>query len=260
MGLRKTILDNVEVHIYPFPHCVATEALDWDDYYNLYDARPDWKFIAGNKADESNIRIDIPAIEALESTHISHIWKDFIKAHTSQEYWERWTSIFGPMVIFCYPWIEWAVGKPIEKWKTAVRYSKEEADVYLDCQIGINTPVKHESSVIGPHLDNPEELYGSILYMRDPADTSEGGDLEAYELMEKPLIYGKREIELGQDDEVFTTVDYAPNNYFGFINTPYSAHGVTPRTATTRPRQIVNINIELCSKHKRLFNPEVYRR
>ena len=42
----------------------------------------------------------------------------------------------------------------------------------------MNSPVTRKSSVRGPHHDTPGELYGALLYFRDAADKSTGGDLQ----------------------------------------------------------------------------------
>ena len=56
-----------------------------------------------------------------------------------------------------------------------------EFEFVSDCQPGINTAVKHLSSVGGAHVDNPVELIGGLFYLRDDNGHSSDGDLEIYE-------------------------------------------------------------------------------
>lgn len=246
-----SVLSKVRLSSEPYPICIATDCIP--EYEELSATRPDWRRIAGDKAEQNNVRCDVGALEILYSDFpVTNIWKRFVREHTSREFYQEWLEIFRPQLNFYYPWLEWALGKPLEDLNIGIR-GQEHSDIYLDCQLSINTPVKEKSSVIGPHLDNPTELFGSMLYMKN--DDAKGGDLLVYEV-EKPSVYGKRSIKNGTP---VAKIPYEANKYIGFLNTYKSVHGVTEREVTENPRLMVNISIELCDKRKKLFNPELYR-
>lgn len=250
-----SVLDNVRRSDSPFPYAITDSCLPGDYYHTLVDTRPDWRLIAGEKASKSNIRCDMHAHEIINSD-ISETWRQFVYQHTSNGFWQQFVSLFGDSIRLYYPWLERAYGKRLQDMRTGVRYIDKDIDIHMECQLSVNTPAKERSRVIGPHLDNPTELYGSLLYMRDPDDTTDGGELEAYNLYKKePIIQGKREV-LNVTPSM-QKVPYATNNYFGFLNTPRSVHGVSERAASGKPRLMVNVTIELMNMP--LFNPEIYR-
>ena len=243
-----SILGNIKLLSYPYPAVFSERCLPEDYYRKLQDTRPEWRgSIEGN-----NKRYDTHAYEILSDYTVPQIWKDFVGFHTSARYWIEWCRVFGDSVRAYYPWFEWAMGKKLEDLDVGVR-GEQGKDIYLECQLSINSPVQEKSSVIGPHLDNPTELFGALLYMRD--DSTAGGDFEVH-LCDNPKIMGKR---LVTNSEPVLTLPYAKNSFAGFLNTYKSVHAVTPRDVTPNLRKMVNFTIELCDEKKKLFNPEIYR-
>ena len=128
---------------------------------------------------------------------------------------------------------------------------KPSSDVVLDCQVGINSPVTEESTVIGPHLDNCVEIYAGMFYLRTEDDDSSGGTLEIYKPRSalgdfflggnrlRPKILIDHAI-LDKADEV----PYGPNTFVLFMCTYHSIHGVSPRNVTPHSRRLVNIIAE----------------
>jgi len=251
-----SVLDNVE-HIFtkPYPYMCMDKCLPQDYYNELAAARPDWKRIARDKAGKNNVRVDMHSMEIISNADMPMIWREFVSFHTSQEFFKQWCRVFAPLVNAYYPWLEWALGKPLNQCTVSPR-SGPDADLYLECQLSVNTPVTKQCCTIGPHLDNPEEIYGSMLYMND-GDQEHEGVLEIYNTTDKPHIYGKRLID--NPGEVVHFIPYRANRYIGFINSPYSVHGVSKRNVTDRARLMVNLSLELCDSRKALFNPEIYR-
>lgn len=250
------LLDNVEVFKKPYPHCTSTKCLDDELYQKLFYNRPAWELIAGKRKDENNVRIDWTALQCLNSEHVADVWKDFISYHVSRNYWLTFVKVMGDMVRLQYPWLESFFGKKLEDFVIAPRYSVRQADIYLDCQIGINTPcTASESTVIGMHLDHPSELFGSLLYMRVPDDDNLGGNLVISD--DGIRLTGKRNVEY--DIRNNKALEYKANSFFGFVNSLRSVHGVTVRFATEKPRLLVAASMEFDPKRIQLFNPEVLR-
>jgi hypothetical protein len=119
-----------------------------------------------------------------------------------------------------------------------------DADVMMDVQFGVNSPVRSPGTVRGPHVDKPEKLFAGLLYFRDPLDDAEGGDLDLYRARGRRLHFdGRRDLRDRMVERV-ETVRYAPNTLVAWVNTARSLHGVTPRVRSTRPRRYVNFIAE----------------
>ena len=146
-------------------------------------------------------------------------------------------------------------GKP----RAGVRRQSDKSDaceLALDCQIGINSPVTIEgTSVIGPHLDNPTELFAGLFYVRHPEDHAVGGDLVAYawKHAERRVFYKKRYIDASLV-EARETIPYGPNRFFWFLNSADAVHGVTIRQRSQAPRRLVNIIAEVYPTAPTLFD------
>jgi hypothetical protein len=149
-----------------------------------------------------------------------------------------------------------------------IRY-KDDTDILLDCQIGINSPCKNKSTVKMPHIDNLNEIYAGLFYMKHPDDKGEGGDLIIYEPNEKyknfndyrsqnPFVKmnnfnkGKFNIEVrGFKEDTLNQVKkikYDKNVFVLFLSTINSIHAVSPREINKISRRLVNIIGESYSK------------
>lgn len=219
-----SVLARAEVNDWPFPHVVIEDCLPWDYYRDLLNARPSYEEILKGREPGNNKRLDRCAKDLLSDYTLPPIWRDFIEYHTSKEFWREIVSTFD---------LE-------DDNPTVGTRFVHRADVVMDCQIGVNTPVLERSRVRGPHVDNPVEIFGGLFYM---GDEQKGGDLVIYEPAEPLLFHGKAEIHDYRVRPV-RHVRYAHNTFVGFINLPHSVHGVTPRDVTPEPRWLVNIIAE----------------
>ena len=226
--------DRGQFRLAPFPHFVLQGALPRHLYQELDKTRPPIE------AKGSNIRKDIHAAQALLRTDLPSVWRWFIEFHTSQAFWGEVLTIFGPTIRYTYPFLEW--DKPLRQYTTGVRF-RDQADVFMECQPGINTPVERPSRVRGPHLDNPVELVAGMLYMK-ASDEPQGGDLEVCQTVRAPQFYGKAEI-YDKCVETVGVVPYRANTLVMFMNSPVSIHSVTERPVTTTTRKLVNFAMEL---------------
>lgn len=234
------VLSSVTVQDYPYPFGYSPFGLPADLYNDLSMCRPAPEQIAGHRYYENNKRVDLRAVDALRSDFVDELWKSFIRYHTSHDFYRVILSKFGRYFHEYYPQYDF------ENFTTAVRYSGDKADIYLDCQIGINTPVKEKSSVSIPHLDHPSELWAGLLYMKEPDDNA-GGDLLVYKCRDLPREFGKRQIFEDSLIEI-QKIPYQPNMFACFMNSPFSIHAVTEREVTTKPRLLVNFSVEFMGK------------
>lgn len=133
--------------------------------------------------------------------------------------------------------------------KAGIRKADDDsaANVLLDFQIALNTPVEFGgTSVRGPHLDCPRKLFVGLLYFRDDADDSEGGDLEFYCVKGE----GTAKLDAGRtgqrdDFELVKSVPFKGNVLVLFLNSPEALHGVSIRSRTMYPRIFLNLLGEL---------------
>jgi len=223
-----------KVQLFPFPHIVIEDCLPEDYYQMLYETRP----IISTEGVAPNTRKDIKA-RNLRDQNIPEHWKEFVKYHTSKHFWKEVYELFP--IYQHYPRIYW------QREAMSCSYRGGTGSLQMECQVGINTPPTVLSSVRGPHLDNPIELFGSLLYMRDPLDDSEGGELQVLELKSIPEFYGKLQIDEEHVEE-YARVPYKANTLVMFLGTNLSFHAVTPRHPTTFTRNFVSIAGEVSHK------------
>ncbi|MHA2062590.1 MAG: hypothetical protein ACW963_09925, partial [Candidatus Sifarchaeia archaeon] len=161
---------------------------------------------------------------------------EFVQYHVSNEFWLEVKEIFGDYIRLMYPNLYLSGLTDMEP---GIRRATKKP-FFLDCNIGVNTPcVSGKSSVRGPHLDNPVELFAGLMYMGN----GEGGNLVVNRLVKPPHFYGKMEIK-EECVECVREVEYKHNMFVMFINSPLSVHSVTPRDSL-EPRNLVNVIGEL---------------
>ena len=111
-----------------------------------------------------------------------------------------------------------------------------------------SSPVNQtRTTQLGPHCDNPKEVFAGLVYLRYPNDTSFGGDLDLFELRESSpsrFMSNNRRIP-GKFIQLSKTIRYAENSAVFFIPTEYSIHGVSIRNPTNFERRLINLSIEL---------------
>jgi hypothetical protein len=239
-----------DICYYPYPHLVINNCLPDEYYRKLSEEYPaddlilklnQWRNEHGGLQNERN---DISAFKALENESVlSDLWIDFIRYHTSQAFYMEVLNLLGPEIKTTYPLIEHKIGKKLEDCSIGIRFDpdRDDGEISLDCQVGINTPVTQRSSVRRVHTDAPEELFAMLLYFRKEEDTSQGGNLELYKWKDR----SNRQFNGSEVDESETeyvkTIDYLPNTLVVFINSLDSLHAVSERSVTEYSRRLVNI-------------------
>jgi hypothetical protein len=168
---------------------------------------------------------------------------------TSGHFFQEVVKTFSPHIQGMYPITQ----LPLE---TGIR-GLDDKPFILDSQLAINTPVSRRSSVRGPHIDDPRELFAGLLYM-PPEGYNSGGDLELYKWKGKRKFAGRKNMEKKNECprnavEKVKTIEYKPNTMFFFVNSLNSIHGVSRRDATNQYRRYVNI---LAETEKPLFEAE----
>lgn len=238
----ESLLDRVraaDVRLDPFPHIAVTEALDPGLVARLQDEFPSLDVVAGDQRGANNRRLGLPARDVVDNPAVSDLWRQFIARHVAQEFLDDLIRVFGAAVRATHAGLEERLG-PLDELRAGMRGAGEDADVLLDAQISVNTPVTTPTSVRGAHLDDPDKLFAGLFYLRRDDDDSTGGDLELHRYRR-----GRRGFRGPEIYDTFVepvrTVRYAANTLVLFVNSPSSLHGVTVRSVTDVPRQFVNL-------------------
>ena len=84
--------------------------------------------------------------------------------------------MFGHAIRLHRPDVEASFNMTLESLKRKIRFQDDPtAQIDMDCQVGINSPVTKISTVRGLHYDIPTEVWAGLLYMRQARDTARGG-------------------------------------------------------------------------------------
>lgn len=232
----------------PFPHLVVPDALPAALYAELEASWPTLEQVAGSGPLDNNRLYKLAAPEVAGNAVIAEPWRAFFAWHTSADFLRRVAAVWTEELELVHPDFRKAFGRPLAELRASPRQpgkrgnaANRSAEVMLDCQFGMNSPVREPTAVRGPHLDNPAKLFAGLLYFRARGDDSTGGDLELYRPRtgQRVRTSGSR-VEAGSV-EIATTVTYAPNTLVMWLNSPLAVHGVSPRSVTGIPRRYVNL-------------------
>lgn len=233
----------------PFCHLATHNALPPDYYDTLQKLFPDDQAILHGRADEmGNAAARLTSVEIVDNPAIAPAWREFVAFHTSDAFWADLVRVFGTALRQAHPDAERQAGRKFEDWRTTRRGDATDLEVRLECQFVINTPTNSSqapSSVKTPHVDKRNTLFAALLYFRDDADASSGGDLELYGWTRPPRFVNRKRMILPYDVSRERTIPYAPNTFIAFVNTPYAVHGVSPRSATPVARRYINFIAEV---------------
>lgn len=240
----------------PYAHYVRRNAVPADIYVELEAGFPSLEMILDGRAVfGNNEAVRMTVKQVLGDRRISALWREFFEYHTSTDYWRDVVRLMGDRFRAEFPDLEERIGRPFEEWRAIPRGFSGDADIRLDCQFVMNTPVTEKTSVKTPHVDLCDKIFSALFYFRDPADTSTGGDLDIYHWRRTPRFIKHRSLK--RDVKLVETVPYAANTYLCFLNSPKAIHGVSPREVTTIPRRYINFIAELPMK---VFEPKQLNR
>lgn len=229
---------------FPFANVQSSSCLPQDQYEALSATFPDLATFSerASRADHGVFRI--PSSRVLAEPGFSEAWKWFAEQHTGQTFWLQILETFGPQMQTAFQQIEQQLGRPMKRWRVARRGSGESADVYLECQLVVNTGVTGvASSVKAPHVDHVTKLWSGMLYLRDPLDDTSGGDLRLYRGLEGLRFDAHQAPRSRVVHEV--TARYAANAFIGFANGPQAIHSVSARPPTPHVRRYVDLIVEM---------------
>lgn len=225
----------------PFPHVVIKNALDPALFEKLSHTFPPNSYVIGDKEVKQNTKYECASSKWSSDDQIDPVWRDFHEYHTSDAFYQQMVQIFEPIMLSKYPDLLHQLGGSLKNFKTAPENQLSDNTVYLDCRFNINTPVKTESSSRGPHIDIPNKLFTSLLYLPEANDNAVGGNLRLYNWKKGFEGHFQKNCFMIDDDKVeyFKEIPYEANTYALFLSTPNSIHGVSNRMPTPFSRRFV---------------------
>ena len=244
-GLREDIRTGT-FEMDPFPYLVVEPALDAALYDQLEETFPSADVIAaGNPTGNNRVHL-LNAIHVIDNPDIPPIWRDAFRELASEGFFRDALSSITRQSTPLLPLLEERLGRPLDQCSMVMRNTGEEADLYFDVQLGINSAVTKPSRVRSVHIDNPIKIFNALLYMRHPDDQSTGGDLAIYKWTGQRKYKGEKGVAISDNlVEETTKVTYEKNKLVLFQNSPDSIHGVTTRSVTPIVRRYINFLLEV---------------
>jgi hypothetical protein len=227
----------------PYAHYATANAVPAEVYAALEADFPKLDMILDGRDAGGNQAVRMTVKQVLNDRRISPLWREFFEYHTSGDYWRDVVRLFGDRFRRAFPNLEERVGRRYEDWRVVPRGFAGEADLHLDCQFVMNTPVTEVSSVKPAHVDLCDKIFSALFYFREARDNTPGGDFEIYRWRRKPRFVKHR--SLSRDVEMVKIVKYEANSYACFLNSEQAVHGVSPRGITNVPRRYINFIAEL---------------
>jgi hypothetical protein len=232
-----------DVTLEPYAHFTRRTVVPAETYAALEAAFPNLDIILNGRAPENNQAVRMTVKQVLNDRRIAPIWREFFEYHTSADYWRDVIRLFGAHFRREFPGLEERVGRRYEDWRVVPRGFGGDAELHLDCQFVMNTPVTEVSSVKTAHIDLCDKIFSALFYFREEGDQTRGGDFEIYAWRRSPRFIKHRTMD--RDVAKVETVPYAGNSYACFVNSEKAVHGVSPRGITRIPRRYINFIAEL---------------
>lgn len=253
----------------PFPYLVVNDALDIEYYRELEAQLPNLQLLREDHRNCNNRRVDLVSSSGraeLDIDKVASLWREFLAYHASDEFVSKVISLFEDHIPKCGSRLYQEIQRPrwirslyrprdknggrlfpltqplswlgVTDWLNDFRHP-HNLDVRGRATLSLNTPVREQTSVRGPHVDSMHKCYVGLFYLRHPDDQSTGGDLELFRWKtgrQRTRWPGR----ISADDvEIIETVPYRPNTFVVFLNTSDAIHGVSVRSESEVPRYLV---------------------
>ena len=233
----------------PFPHFIIENALPIDLYTRLSNSFPLEFLLSGSSSvinDRGHTRRFLQK-DFSSYPQLDPLWLQFANENTNSSFFRAATEFFmQPIIDKLYSGLLPKLSKlPIKH--RSLNNQLDKGSLLTDFQFVANLPDSDSHTSRTPHLDNPQQLYALLYYMRDDLDTSIGGGLQLYKAKETAFsaVHQRgRSIDEDHLQEKYT-LHYAPNTAIFFLNTRSSYHAVQPIYNQKLPRRSINIIGEL---------------
>lgn len=226
----------------PYPHMVIENALPQEVYDLLDQSWPEEFLSSGNESitNEKDHTKRYLSAKAISENNISEMWKEFFKYHTSNEFYQYTIDLLSDAIKEYYPDKADIILNSTAVPRTQVNQKESTTPFVTDCQFVMNYPLKETETSRTAHLDNPQEIYAALFYMRRKDDFSTGRDFQIFSSNTKTPALGKKRI-VTEDIFVDKTVDYKPNTVLLFLNCRHGVHGVSTSSNAVTVRRHINV-------------------
>jgi len=239
-----------DVVLKPYPHLIKEGALPLWVYTMLEKAYPSDETVMRVMRHpekplkfQNNFRYDMNTKQIFNAppNSVNPLWLAFVRFHTSPTFYQEVIRVFGHAIRLHRPDVEASFNMTLESLKRKIRFQDDPtAQIDMDCQVGINSPVTKISTVRGLHYDIPTEVWAGLLYMRQARDTARGGHFRVYDCP-APCTKSMYKQKVHPSVKLVSEVPYKRNVLAMFINSYTSIHAVSPRSVTPYSRRLVNM-------------------
>lgn len=233
----------------PYPHVIIENALPSDIYEQLSLSFPT-DYLLSKSPYVLNDRGHTKRFLYKDFHHYSglaSIWNEFAAANTSSDFFNTVINFFfEPSISKYYPSL---LGQ-IKSLNIANRTLNDKLDsgkCLTDFQLVANLPVNDSHSSRSPHLDNPQQLYALLFYMKEKHDPSIGGGLQLFSPRRSALsaTHQRGRALSAEHLSLSKLLNYSENTAILFLNTRCSYHAVQPIYEQQFVRRSINIIGEL---------------
>ena len=175
-GHMTSVLDRVteeHVHNDPYSYLRTDEALEPSYYESLAAHFPDFSDIIRRGGDDSarqqlgenNVLMHLSGLHAFNDDFpIDREWQEFMGHHFSNDFVRQVIRYLGDDIRQSYQELEERLGKNLDELTVQPRHTKDQgADIWIDVQFAVNTPVKKSSRARGRHVDDPNKLLAGLF-------------------------------------------------------------------------------------------------
>lgn len=226
----------------PFPHVIIQDAIPNDLYHQLEQTWPEDFLNSGNESitDEKGHTKRYLSNKALTENNVSNLWKEFFQYHTSNDFYKYTIDLLSDAITLYYPDKADLILNSKASPRTEVNQKKSDTPFVTDCQFVMNYPLKNTETSRTAHLDNPQEIYAALFYMRRNDDFSTGRDLEIFSSDTKFPTLGKKRV-IADKINLEKTCMYKPNSVLLFLNCRHGIHGVSTSPDAVKVRRHINV-------------------
>ncbi len=231
-----------QIIMHPFPYIVVENALPVDVYEHLETTWPEELLSSNyeNLTDEKGHTKRYLSSKVLQDKIVSTAWLEFFEFHLSNEFYKNAVYLFEDAIKKYYPDQVTDILNGAVVPRNKVNQNTNTTPFVTDCQFVQNKPLSDAETSRTPHLDNPQEIYAALLYMKKKDDNSTGRNFQIYESIHpQPRLGKKRTIE-ETELRISRTVEYKPNTLVMFLNCRHGAHSVSS-ARSSHVRRSINI-------------------
>lgn len=239
----------------PFPHLIIENALPDDIYSKLDNLWPE-AFLSSDHptlTDEKGHTTRYLSNPVLLEKIVDPLWIDFFQYHISQDFYRYTVDILSAAIKEYYPDHADTILNGNPSARQSINQNIDNTVLVTDCQFVQNKVLKNNETSRTAHLDNPQEIYAALFYMKKTDDHCIGRDLFIYECKDSRPPLGKKRVVDEQHIKFVKKCEYKANTAILFLNCRHGVHSVGTASNQTHVRRHINIIGEY-GNGKNLFN------